>query len=327
MSNLNSTGNINLEKGRSFQNASPTEVIDYIKGRKIEYHNVCPGNLRISQMGKKLFLDINKGRITRYAIRRSFFEKLLMWYNISTLFAYKADLDVILVMLNNVFKLIKRKYVRITIENGEALTITSPDYTDIKDIDIIETLSKDKLVKITRTDMFTKIDTNEIRTINPLPNDTCGMGLSLFNSETGFHKFGVKMYLLRYICSNGATINMDVLNKNIPHYKQAFHNGNIKSIIVQTLNAFYSKYNTIQQKFEKAPDLKIAASKMKEINKRIDFVLGYKKSTYFFQNYRNDIQANLTIFGLFNYITDTAKQYNPNTRLKLEELAGNIILN
>jgi hypothetical protein len=61
---------------------------------------------------------------------------------------------------------------------------------------------------------------------------------------------------------------------------------------------------------------------------KIDFILGYKKSIYFFYDFRNDkLQPNLTIFDLFNYITDTAKQYEPNTRTKLEEIAGDIILN
>ena len=321
------TENIILERGRSFQNASPDEVIDFIKGRKINYHFVAPKKLSIIQFKKKLFLEIHTREVLRYPIRKSFFEKLLMWYKISTVFAYKAETDIIVSMLNNVFKLIKRNYVRVVIENGEALTITSPDYTDIKDTDIIGNLSKDKIVKITRTDMFTKIDTNEIRAINPLPNDTCGMGLSVFNSETGFHKFGVNMYLLRYICNNGATINMDILNTSIPHYKQVFDNGNIKSTIVKTLNNFYTKYGEIQRKFEKATDLKLATSKMKEVNKQIDFVLGYKKSNYFFKDFRNESQSNSTIFDIFNFITDKAKIYEPNTRLRLEKLAGDIILN
>jgi hypothetical protein len=255
--------NIILQPGYSFQNVSPAEVIDFVKGRKIEYHNVPPTNLKIVHIGKTLFIEVHDGKILQYPIRRSFFEKLLMWYKIPSLFVYKAELDVVVKMLNNVFKLINRNYVRITIENGEALTITSPDYSDIKDMDTIGNLSREKIVKITRTDMFTKIDTNEIRTINPKPNDSCGLGLSIFNSETGFHKFVVKMYLLRYICENGATINMDILNENIPHYKQAFQNGNIKSTIVKTLNVFYTKYAAIQKRFETAPDLKISAEKKK----------------------------------------------------------------
>ena len=323
----NPSENIILERGCSFQNANPCEVIDFLKERKINYHFIAPEYLRIIQFKKKLFLEIHTEKVLRYPIRKSFFEKLLMWYKISTVFAYKAETDVIVSMLNNVFKLIKRNYVRVVIENGQALTITSPDYTDIRDKDIIKNLSNNKLVKITRTDMFTKIDTNEIRTINPVPNDTCGMGLSVFNSETGFHKFGVNMYLLRYICNNGATLNMDILNKNIPHYKQVFDSGNIKSVIVKTLNNFYTKYGEIQRKFEKATDFKLATSKIIEVNKKIDFVLGYKKSNYFLKDFKNGLQPNSTIFDIFNFITDKAKIYEPNTRLRLEELAGDIILN
>ncbi len=316
-----------LEEGRSFQNVSPDVVIDFLKDRQVDYHYVAPNNLQILIANNKFSLKIKKEKHLLFPIRRSFFEKLLMWYKIPLEFAYQADLEVLIPILNNVFKLIKRNYVRVVIENGEALTITSPDYTDIRDLYVLGNLSKDKIIKITRTDIFTKIDTNEIRTINPLPNDTCGMGLTLFNSETGYRNFEVKMYLLRYICNNGATINIDVLNKNVPHYKQTFHNGNIKSTIVKTLNVFYTKYDNIQRKFEKAPDLKIATSKMEEINKRIDFVLGYKKSNNFLQDFRNDTQLNLTIFDLFNFITDKAKIFEPNIRLRLEELAGDIILN
>lgn len=323
----NISENLLLQKGHSFQNASPAEVIDFIKRRKINYHFISPGNLRVIHIDKKLYLEVYSGNVLRYAIRRSFFEKLLMWQKIPTYFVYKADIDVVVNILNNIFKLINRSYVRLTIENGEALTITSPDYKDIRDMEIIGTLARDKIVKITRTDMFTKIDTNEIRTIYPLPNDTCGMGLSLFNSETGFRKFEVKLYILRYICSNGSTINMDLLNEGIPHYKPAFPNGNIKSTIIKTFNAFNTKYDLIRLKFEKAPDLETSAEKMTEVNKKIDFVLGYKQSNYFLNDYKNGLQPNKTVFDMFNFITDEAKKYEVNTRLRLEELAGDIILN
>ena len=321
------TKDLILQEGHSFQNANPIEVIDFIKTRKINYHIVSPADLKIFHTNKKLYLEIHAKKVLRYVIRRSFFEKLLMWYNISNYFMYKADIEVVVDILNNILKLINRTYVRITVEDNEALTITSPDYKDINDLEIIGNLSKDKIVKITRTDMFTKIDTNEIRTIYPKPNDTCGIGLSIFNSETGFHKFEVKLYLLRYICSNGSTINMDLLNEVIPHYKKDNLNRNIKTTIIKTLNSFNAKFDLIRQEFEKAPNLKASAEKMSEINKKIDYVLGYKKGNWFLREFISGFQDDKTIFDLFNFITDKAKKYKPNIRIKLEKLAGNIIFN
>ncbi len=314
-----------LNEGKTFQNVSPAVVIDFLQNRQIDYYFVAPDKLQILNLDNKLYLQVKKDHHLLFPMRRSFFEKLLMWYKIPLNFAYQADLDVSISLLNNILKLIKRNYVRVVIEDGEAITLTSPDYVDIRDLDIIENKAKSELLKITRTDMFTKLDLVESKTINPLPNDTCGLGLSVFNSETGFYNFSVKVYLLRYICSNGAILNSTVLDEKIPHYNTRISGGNVQSSITRQLDLMNDKYDLIKRRFETASGSKIPVDKLKGVVEKIDIILGYKKGGYFL----GDLQGkeNSTLFDLFNFITDKAKQYEPNVRLKLEEVAGDIILN
>ncbi|MBM3436841.1 MAG: hypothetical protein FJY07_11565 [Bacteroidetes bacterium] len=314
-----------LTEGKTFQNVSPEIVIDFLRTRKIDYHYVVPCNLQILNIENKLFIKIIKEHHLLFPMRRSFFEKLLMWYKIPFNFAYQADLDVSVSLMNNILKLIKRNYIRVVIEDGQAITLTSPDYVDIHDLDIIEKHTKNELLKITRTDMFTKLDLVEAKTINPLPGDTCGLGLSVFNSETGFYNFTVKVYLLRYICSNGAILNSDVLHEKIPHYNARISGEAVQSSINRQLDLINNKYDLIKSRFETASGLKISVEKLKGVIEKIDIILGYKKGGYFL----GDLQSkeNSTLFDLFNFITDKAKQYEPNIRLRLEETAGEIILN
>ena len=57
---------------------------------------------------------------------------------------------------------------------------------------------------------MTRFYTKEIEEVAPIVNDFCGFGFDIVNSETGFASLAFNHFILRYVCTNGATTPINV---------------------------------------------------------------------------------------------------------------------
>src|SRR5574338_601205 len=195
--------------GLEFINANPEQVTDYLESLDRSKLQVNPSNLKVNLDGKKMVLSIMDKAVKDYPIRRAFLYKLLKWYSFPMNQLNRLSNETLISICNDYLMNINREYVNVTLEKGEALTITSPDYNEITDLEVIKKCTDLGVRTVSRNDFMMRITTEEKFKFEVVKGDNCGMGLNVINSETGFRTLSIAHYMLRYICSNGAIIRID----------------------------------------------------------------------------------------------------------------------
>lgn len=309
-----------LLEGPEFINADPKVVAQYLSTTSREIISVNPSNLKVNNNGKFLILQILNGKIKEYPIRKSFLYKLLKWYSFPISQLYRMSIDTVASLCNDYLLNIKSDNVRVKIENNEALTIIGPKYNELTDLEVIDKCMGLGIKEISRNDFFIRIYTREKFKTEPIPDDPCGFGLNIFNSETGFRALSVAHYIIRYVCSNGAVVQVDSNNESRIHFGQK--EGELKEFLdTQILRAYESRVKLIKlmQKSSKEK----ADSYINQISLKIDRLLGRNSSQLFME----DLKENSTKYDLFNIITARAKEYDISKRLYLERIAGDLLTN
>ena len=113
---------------------------------------------------------------------------------------------------------INREFVNVTLEKGEALTITSPDYNEITDLEVIQKCTDLGVRTVSRNDFMMRITTEEKFKFEAVKGDNCGIGLNVINSETGFRTLSIAHFVMRYVCSNGAIVRIRKDENDRVHY-------------------------------------------------------------------------------------------------------------
>src|SRR5690606_11249953 len=306
-----------VKDGAEFIYTEPDIVIDFLRKRKIEKIEVNPHNLKIVNSNEQLLLQVFNGTKNEFPLRRSFLYKLLRWYTFPVSKIYRLSPESIASICNDYLLNIKLHSVIVKIEQEDALTIVSPDYNEINDLEIIKSLAGMGARSISRNDFFFSIVTYDNIKTEPVPDDICGLGLMIINSETGFRALTVSHYIYRYICSNGAVVKNE---KRDSHY----HYGkvNLSSFLNEKINIAAKKRKRIISNLKLLAGKKIKNDKEFYVTK-LEKILGRSEVANFFK----DFNENLTHYELFNLITDRAKYYDLSKRLYIESLAGDIILN
>ncbi len=299
-------------EGIEFINAKPEQVIEYLKGRNIWQINVSPGELMMKSSGKHLSLKFTCSNGKEYPVRRSFLHKLLKWYSFPVHQLRLLSAESTASICNDYFLQIKRDYLTVKFEGEEALTITSPDYTEITDLEIIEKLSGIKLQSISRNDFMLRVTSEEKHKVEPVPGDDFGIGLCIINSETGFRALSVSHFLWRYVCSNGAVVKIN--------------NGDYRKIHYRHTRRDLTEFLTGQIGLAKAGRAQLERSISGLMNKKaIDNEPAINKIQLALGKNRIELNDQLSLFDYFNRVTDLAKSYELSKRIYLEELAGELV--
>jgi hypothetical protein len=124
-----------VTEGIEFVDAKPDVVIDYLKSRETNKIEVNPANLKVVNGGRFLVLQVMNGKIREYPVRRTFLYKLLRWYGFPLSQLMKLSTETITSICNDYLMNIKRNKVIVKTEKEEALSILSPDYNEITDLD------------------------------------------------------------------------------------------------------------------------------------------------------------------------------------------------
>lgn len=315
----------NLTRGKTFTNVSHKTVIDYLEHLDTDLINLNAGSLQIvSDSNNDLLL---KNGAQTFKIRESFLKKLLKWKKIPYSIVDFMDDATILNICNDILISIGRSPypINLKLEEGDAASIFSNNYTLISDLEILKFCEKFiEIDEINRNDYVMVAKTRIQTQATPIPGDNYGFGFALINSETGFGYLNFELYALRYICTNGAYVRSNFDFKH-PHY-----NIEKKTILEDfqniLINAKQAKSNKFLENLVLSQKI-MAAKHLNSAKQQIEYIVGQKKSFYFFSSFykKNGIEQNL--YDLFNYITDQAKQYEIHERYFLEQYAGSLINN
>lgn len=309
-----------LLEGIEFDKADPKLVTEYLSSISRKSMRLKPSNLKVSNDGKSLILQTLSGIVKEYPIRKSFLYKLLRWYSFPTNLLHRMSIDTVTSLCNDFLLNIRADLVNVKLENDEALTILSPGYNELTDLEVLKLCSPLGIESVSRNDFVLRIYTYEKFKAEPIPGDLCGFSLNIFNSETGFGALRVAHYLLRYICLNGAVVKVHETNEKRFHYGCA--EGELQKFLdTQISNALKSRLQLIR--YIKKSNKENLIPYLTKISKKIDRLLGKNSS----QKFLRELKENSTLYDLFNVLTSRAKEYDISKRLYLERIAGELISN
>ncbi len=309
-----------VTEGIEFINASPDEVINYLQDLGREKLRLSPANLKIKSDGKFLMLSVMDKGVGDYPIRKSFLYKLLKWYSFPMNQLYRLSNETLISICNDYLININREFVNVTIEKGEALTITSPEYNEITDLEVIKKCADLGVRTVSRNDFMMRITTEEKFKFEAVKGDNCGIGLNVINSETGFRTLSIAHFVMRYVCSNGAIVRIDNEANERVHY--GYKENELQEFLDEQVELALLKQKEVADSI-KDLSKKPASDFITSVNRKVESYLGKYESKNFFSELRKEA----TLYDLFNVVTDKAKKYDLAKRVLLENLAGDLILN
>jgi hypothetical protein len=320
-------------EGKEFIRVKPEVVIRHLESVKRERIAVNPMNLRLvtgkGSDSEKVILIVSKGYSKYYEVRKSFLIKLLRWYNFPVHIMDRLSTETVLSAANDFLLNIKSNTVHVKLENEEALTITGSSYTDLTDLDVLYLCNESGAENVSRNDFFLNLNSRKKYNFEPVPGDDCGFGFNIFNSETGYSSLKVSHFILRYICSNGATRAV----KNGERIRLS-HRNLRRSDALDYINKSVEEIEASKAELElKLCNLTMLDSDiiMETVNNKLTGVIGKKETENLTEEFRLNTERGLkdfdgTQYSLFNFITAKAKDYDIYKRTLLEDLAGNIFL-
>jgi hypothetical protein len=307
-------------EGKIFEMKPAEEVIDFLQSRDQRKIELSPKKVGIVNNDGLLFVRILTSKNEEYPIRTSFLKKLLKWNSLPEDFVNKISNELFIQVINETLQNFKSWYVDIHLENGEAKTVTSKLYSEVSNLEIYEVIKDLEISKISHNDYITRFYTKKKFEATPIVNDTCGFGFDIVNSETGFAALAVDHYILRYLCTNGATAPINMYQWKQEHY--AKEKGYLISYIKNQVERADSSRNNLIYKLKKSGNEKSVFLR-NQITNRINFILDrYDRPAFF-----NGFNWSQSKYDLFNHITDKAKSFEMTKRYQLERLAGELIIN
>lgn len=314
------TPGVQLREGSTFDMAEPAEVVDFLRSRKIRRYNVAADRLHITTDGTGFFLQVMNGGVKEYPVRRAFVRKLFRWFSMPPRQLERLGMDTLASVLNDFLISIRSGEVTVKIEDGETLSITSSRYSEIQDLDILALVEHLNVERISRDDFLTRIYTRITSRAEPVPGDPCGLAYNILNSETGFQALSVQHFLLRYICSNGATIGSASRKESRVHF--GYSKEALQAFVKAEIAFRLKESEKILDKLNKSVQ-RPAADSLDEVTERLGAVAGKKRA----RELLSDAGDSPSMFHIANLVSAFAQTLDIRNRLRLEHLAGELMLN
>lgn len=313
-----------LIDGKIFDAVRAEVMIDYLKNLDVQIIETDPRSVKVIKTDNDILkLEVTSNQKAFYSIRKAFLFKLLKWFNISHHNIKHFNIDTIIAICNDNLRAISdnqyNSYVKIKIENGEAVTILSSKFTTISDLEIINLAQKYNIDSISRDDFSMRIYTTIKENSEPIVGDMFGYAFNITNSETGFSQVTAENFILRYICTNGATTRISTDNHSFNHYKM--NKNYVLNTITNSLDKSESISKTFDEKVKNAQKIK-AELFFPNIKYQVNNIIGSSSGFKFFYNFEEKRKSK---YDLFNYITHSAKRFNLLEKYQLEQLAGNLM--
>lgn len=308
-----------LREGCVFNEACPDKVIEFLQARKLQTWRLPAERLHIGVEGEELVLQVMNGKVREYPVRESFFLKLLKWGALPVSSVRKLSIETIAGIMNDLLLSITSGDVSITIEDGEALAITSRRYSEISDLEVIQTSVPLGITGITRSDFFLRVYCDINAKAEIVPGDSCGFGFNILNSETGFRSLSVQHYILRCVCSNGAIVRLGEKQEERSHYRHPA--GYLQQFLKEQLQPAEKANDEILESLKQSVQ-NWAPPPHDRIYTQLRALMGGKV----LQGLLSTHPEKPTVYDLFNLITAHARGLEPGRRLQLESLAGDLLM-
>jgi hypothetical protein len=137
----NSAEKLSFTSGREFRGSSPSEVLEFLKTRKVSVNEMDRRDIRFLHEGGKAMVELKlNGRLHRILQRHTFSSKLLNWFRVPENLSAMLTPDVFIAMQNQLLGNITSNKVFLKTENHDALSIFSSSYKEVSDISVFESL-------------------------------------------------------------------------------------------------------------------------------------------------------------------------------------------
>jgi len=304
--------------GPEYSQAEAGEVRDFLMRRNLKKYLLPPDRLYMVNDGHEHFLRISNGQTTEYPVRGSFLFKLLKWYKFPSRQVHRLSIDTITSILNDYLLAIPGNQVNVTVENGEAVSITSNKYNELSDIEVLDGARTVGVACVSRNDFFMRVYSNTDYEVQPVPGDVCGIGYNLFNSETGFRSLSVRLFVRRYVCSNGAVIGRIEGEGVKVHYGHP--DMELKSFLDAQVRAGEKARQEVGRLIEKSTHLP-ARPVIERVTDQLTPLIGRKRTDELI----GDLEEESSIYDLANAITSMAQSLDLKDRLIAESLGGDLL--
>lgn len=306
-----------LKEGTEFNQAEPAEVADFLRSRSLKHLELDPERLHIANDGKALLLQVSNGALHEYPIRKSFLFKLLKWFSFPVRQIHRLNIDTVTSVLNDFVLNIHSGKVTVTIEDEEALTITSSKFSRLSDLDVFDLCGTLRVEHISRNDFFLRLYSEVNYKEEIVKGDLCGFGYNVLNSETGFRTLSVHHYLLRYICSNGAIVRTSMKEERV-HYGHDVNE--LKDWLAEQLRGAEEERAGLMTSLRNTLSVK-SGTQSETLSKKLGGLVGRVEG----EAIMGKISDSMTLFDVLNLLTQEAKRFDVGRRLQLESIAGNLL--
>lgn len=273
-----------------------------------------------------------------YPVTRNAFEGLCRSVNIPSDFGRRIPQDLFIHNFDTLKAKLKRR-VHICISRETIISVNEITTDPIRNMEILKEASQRaertgmKLHDVRLSDRGMQINLlDPRRNMEPVKGDITSVGLVLVSSETGFLKTTASLFLIRLVCSNGATV------------KKAF---NYQISSERCLHEFfdetektYFNYDTFSARYRRLTERELNAAELLALHGRLAGLVGTSQADNLSNMSRahrielkNRIEnegdrkhpTGINAYDFYNSITHAAKAFSFVTRIKLESLGGSLI--
>ncbi len=168
--------------------------------------------------------------------------------------------------------------------------------------------------------------------IEPVPGDITSFGYRLYNSQSGFGAFKIKMYGERLICTNGLTEVDTVGDLQRRHRGTRLPLGRLQPSadavslerVRQMVMASDQRCNSVKGLLVDAPKVSLSKLDTKQINQAL-VNLGLQKgeASTVMERYRE--LRDLSLYGLTQALTEMSRRFAPSRQIELESVATKLL--
>jgi hypothetical protein len=305
--------------GPEFLQADAAEVRDFLMNRRLKKYVLPPERLHVVNDGREHFLRISNGKTGEYPVRGSFLFKLLKWYAFPSRQIDRLSIDTVTSVLNDYLLAIPGGDVTVTLEDGEAVSLTSSRYNELSDIEVLDCAERVGVACVSRNDYFMRVYSNTEYEVEPVPGDVCGIGYNVFNSETGFRALSVRLFIRRYICSNGAVLGRNEAEGNRVHYGHP--DMELSRFLEEQMRAGEKARADVGRLLEKSAHLP-ARPLIGRVSAQLKPLIGKKRTDELIENLADEA----TVYDLANSVTSMAQALDLRRRLQAESIGGELLV-
>ena len=303
--------------GAEFSQADVREVRDFLGGRSLKKYVLPPDRLHVVNDGREHFLRISNGKTGEYPVRGSFLFKLLKWYSFPSRQIERLSIDTVTSVLNDYLLAIPGGDVNVTVEDGEALSLTSMRYNELSDTEVLDCAERVGVASVSRNDYFMRVYSNTEYEVEPVPGDVCGIGYNVFNSETGFRSLSVRLFIRRYVCSNGAVVGMTSGGERV-HYGHP--DMELRKFLDVQMRAGAEAMEEVGRILKESAHHRCGPM-VEQVSFRLRPIFGKKRTDALL----DELGEEATAYDLANSITRLAQGLDLRRRLQAEAIGGELM--